>query len=176
MRKLLLAAVAVMGMSGSAAAVDPGVYYCVTERMVGIQPEREAKEGEDPLDIPRFYGQIKPETEKFIVKIRPVDETMRKSWCERFEERTEGVFWMAADLYCSDAIKWVAVLPQRKNPWPSFGRPLVSHNPNFFNANGTTTFMILDNLDYVLFHLDVPRLGGTTHNYLEEGHCETFQE
>ncbi len=58
MRKLLLAAVAVMGMSGSAAAVDPGVYYCVTERMVGIRPEREAKEGEDPLDIPRFYARV----------------------------------------------------------------------------------------------------------------------
>ena len=73
MRKLLLAAVAVVGMSGSVAAVDPGVYYCVTERMVGIQPEWEAKEGENIRNIPRSQGRIKPTKEKFIVKISRVD-------------------------------------------------------------------------------------------------------
>ena len=170
MRKLLLAAVAVMGLSGSAAAVDPGVYYCVTERMVGIQPEREVKEGENPYHVPRFYGQIKPAKEKFIVKIQRIDETTRNHWCKGEPPLPEMV------LYCSDLMVWEAILPEEKRSLWSMVRPLVSDTGLIFTNNGMTTLMISSNLEYVLSRMDLSDTTAATENYLEEGHCETFEE
>ena len=83
--RTIISALALLLLSDLAVAVEPGVYYCVTERMAGIQADREAKEGEDIRNIPRFAGSIKPNKEKFIVKIRPVDENKRKTWCEGYE-------------------------------------------------------------------------------------------
>ena len=87
MRTMILALVLLLA-SNLANAVEPGVYYCVTERMVGIQPEWDAKEGENIYKIPRLEAKITPSKEKFIVKIRTVDETKRRNWCETNRQDT----------------------------------------------------------------------------------------
>ena len=188
MRKLLLAAVAVAGVSGSAAAVDPGVYYCVTERMVGIQPTRDAKESESLYDVPRFAGLIKPDKEKFIVKIRRIDETERKSQCKfLWELKAEGEYmnWSMPDvLYCgSDAIPWEAVLPREK-VLPGMltrGGTLVSSSGEVFTAGGwagtLASFNItLTDKNIVYTFTTLNRGNSGFGNYIEEGHCEAFEE
>ncbi len=115
MRTTILA-LALMLVSNLASAVEPGVYYCVTERMVGIQPERQPKEGEKFFDIPRFYGPLKPKKDKFIVKIQRIDETERKHWCKAEPSIPALV------LYCSDFMKWEAILPDEKLSMPPGAR------------------------------------------------------
>ena len=170
MRTTILALVLMLA-SNLAIAQEPGVYYCVTERMVGIQPERDAKEGEDLFDIPRSYGRVKPAKEKFIVKIQRIDETTRKQWCKGEPTTTTTV------LYCSDLMEWEAILPDEKLALQSTLRPLVSHFGAVFTNNGTTTLMMTKR-NYVLSRLQFRLIPGSIAlvNYLEEGHCETFEE
>ena len=175
MRKLLLAAVAVVGLGGSAAAAAPGVYYCVTERMVGIQPEREVKEGEIIRDIPRNQGQIKPTKERFIVKVSRIDldNAPWKARCGNPPDYPAGppIFLSPTDaLYCSGLMLREAVLPSEKlGTWTL--QPLISVGGVLFSDGRTTTFWIDDGLTYQLSHLH-----GVDGNYLEEGYCETFEE
>ena len=144
--------------------------------MVGIQPERDAKEGESRHHVPRFYGRIKPDKEKFIVKIHAVAEG--DPLCA---DIPGGRVWkrpVPEALLCSGVMTMEAVLPKEKNStvtaehgYPfSLDYPLLSSFGNVF-TDGTTTFWIFPNLNYQLSTLE-----GVYGNYLEEGHCETFEE
>jgi len=154
--------------SNPAVAVEPGVYYCVTEHMVGIQPEREATEDEDVSDIPRFSGQIMPEKNHFVVKIPSLSRT-KPLWCKNVDQIDSAI--MDQIVLCAKSVKWEAVLPDEKVT--KFGvNKLLSRNALLFTANeGQTTFWITPNLNYQLAILD-----GIFGNYVEEGHCVIFKE
>ena len=169
MRTMILALVLLL-TSNLAVAVEPGVYYCVTERMVGIQPEREAKEDENTLSIPRYAGRIATDAEKFIVKIQSIDETYRMALCAGAIAQADIL--VASAIYCSPSMKWEAILPQNKKSFYTMDYPLVGlrQDRGLFTA-GLTTFWLYATLD---FHL--VRIGAGFGNYVEEGYCETFEE
>lgn len=123
MRTTILALVLLL-MSNLAVAVEPGVYYCVTERMAGIQAEWDAKDGENIYEIPRFEGSIQPNKEKFIVKIHPVDSAEREARCAV----------PRAHMYLHRALGGLK-LEHRNNwriPWVS-GHSKPEHQPPMFH-------------------------------------------
>lgn len=181
MRTMILALLLVLA-SNLAVAVEPGVYYCVTERMVGIWPQRQAtgEENFDYSDIPRKEGIIDrdftPGGKKFIVKISRIDETKRKSLCETVRT-TPGPRYAGHVLYCSDVVVWEAYIPGGKLPsgMTVFGS-LVSDNDVLFTADGSATLYIgMLGMEKGTYYT-LTRLQGAQGNFLEEGHCETFQE
>ena len=172
MRTMILALVLLLMSSLAIAGVEPGVYYCVTERMAGIQPERETKEGENIHELPRFVGKITPVKEKFIVKIRHTDISERRAKCSADPDGL-GVFRGIPEiLFCSIFATLEAVLPKAKMGSLDiiFDRRLLSDDGVIFTTGATTTLWIYQDLRYQL-----SQLGGVNGNYVEEGYCETFE-
>ena len=177
MKKLLLAAAALVGLSSPAVGIEPGIYYCVTERMVGIQPNRRIAEGEDPSLIDRSWGRIEPNRGRFIVKIFNADVLDPDEACDQAiedEKKSEelGVplsFVENGDLMiCSGLVRFIAHLPEEKKGLSPPGL-LVSGNGRHFTDGGATVFWIGSDLKYQL-----TQLKGSFGNWLEEGHCEHF--
>lgn len=143
---------AVQAQSGN---ISPGVYYCVTDRMAGIQPQAvEAVPAEG-----RVSGQMKPRTPTFAVTI------------ERYAPRDDSTDCQkggpVADLACTSA-QWVARLPEDKADM--FGTRLYARdNPNVYHA-GTAIFWIAADGSYSL-----ARLFGLKGNSVEEGRCQTLE-
>ena len=167
---------AIMLTSQLAFAVEPGVYYCVTERMAGIQPERETKEGENIHELPRFVGKITPVKEKFVVKIRAIDKAERTAKCDVTPPPPEGfqiVRPINELLFCSLLVDKEAILPEAKFATLDIinGHRLFSGDGGIvFTTGATTTLWIYQDLRYQL-----SQLGGVHGNYVEEGYCETFE-
>lgn len=157
MRVLWAAALFVVPVVAGAAEdgnISPGVYYCVTDRMVGIQPQDGGAGSAE-----RVSGQMTPRTLTFTVSI------------EKFAPTGEGVDCQAGgptrDLACRTA-QWVARLPDDKADM--FGNRLYARdNPNVYHA-ATTIFWIAADGSYSL-----ARLFGNKGNSVEEGRCQTFQ-
>ena len=112
----------------TAFAVEPGVYYCVVERVVGIQPAQELKDNEAPRDVPRTWGRIKPAKEKFIVRIVKLDKTLPKYLCEDKQLSPNRALGMDQAFYCSDGSVFEAILPkERKNKgYTALGRSVCA--------------------------------------------------
>ena len=56
-------------VNSTAVAIEPGVYYCITDRMVGIQPKDDETESKLKRWNNRFVGKLNPTKEKFIFKV-----------------------------------------------------------------------------------------------------------
>lgn len=133
--------------------ISPGVYYCITDRMAGIQPQ-------SPEAVAaRVSGQMKPRTPTFAVTIEKYAPGAESADCQRGGP--------VADLACSSA-QWVAKLPEDKADM--FGIRLYARdNPNVYHG-GTAIFWIAADGSYSL-----ARLFGTKGNSVEEGRCQTLE-
>lgn len=156
MRTVLAAALCLVPFTAIAAEgnVAPGIYYCVTDRMVGIQPQEGAA---SPAD--RVLGQMTPRTMTFVVSI------------EKYTPNPESIDCAAGgptrDLACRSG-QWVARLPEDKADM--LGNKLYARdNPNVYHA-ATTIFWMASDGSYSL-----ARLFGNKGNSVEEGRCQTFQ-
>lgn len=135
--------------------ISPGVYYCVTDRMAGIQPQVT----ETMTAAQRVSGQMKPRTPTFAVTIEKYAPREDSADCQRGGP--------VADLACTSA-QWVAKLPEDKADM--FATRLYARdNPNVYHA-GTAIFWIAADGSYSL-----ARLFGTRGNSVEEGRCHTLE-
>jgi hypothetical protein len=154
MRSLLVTVFALFPVAAAAAGnIAPGVYYCITDRMVGIQPPA------DPVaEAERASGKMVPRTPTFAVTI------------EKYTPNGEGADCQAggpvADLACRSG-QWMAKLPDDKADMFT-NRLYARDNPNVYHA-GTAIFWIAADGTYSL-----ARLFGTGGNSVEEGRCQTF--
>lgn len=139
--------------AGAAENVTPGVYYCITDRMVGIQPPAEAGGAAE-----RVSGMMTPRTPTFAVTI--------EKYAPTGEERDCQAGGPIADLACRSG-QWLARLPGDKADM--FGTKLYARdNPNVYHA-GTAIFWLAADGSYSL-----ARLFGNKGNSVEEGRCQTF--
>lgn len=159
MWRLLVGVLAVLPCGAALAQsgnISPGVYYCVTDRMAGIQPQAAesvaAAEG-------RVSGQMKPRTPTFAVIIEKYAPREDAADCQKGGPM--------ADLACMSG-QWVAKLPEDKADM--FGtRMYARDNPNVYHA-GTAIFWIAADGSYSL-----ARLFGNKGNSVEEGRCQTLE-
>lgn len=156
MRSQLAAAfILVPAVAGAAENIAPGTYYCITDRMVGIQPPAPT---EAAAAAERVSGPMKPRTPTFALTI------------EKYTPNGEGADCRGggpvADLACHSG-QWVAKLPDDKADM--FGNKLYARdNPNVYHA-GTAILWIAADGSYSL-----ARLFGDKGNSVEEGRCQTF--
>lgn len=155
MRWLGIAVCAVLPFAAHAAEsnIVPGTYYCITDRMVGIQPQEGAESAAD-----RVLGQMTPRTLTFVVSI------------EKYTPNPEGADCLGGgpirDLACRSG-QWMARLPEDKADM--LGNKLYGRdNPNVYHA-ATTIFWLAADGSYSL-----ARLFGNRGNSVEEGRCQTF--
>lgn len=158
MWRWLMGALAVLSGGGALAQgenISPGVYYCITDRMAGIQPQAVDAVATEA----RVSGQMKPRTPTFAVTIEKYAPYGDSADCRRGGP--------VADLACTSA-QWVAKLPEDKADM--FGIRLYARDtPNVYHA-GTAIFWIAADGSYSL-----ARLFGNKGNSVEEGRCQTLQ-
>lgn len=129
--------------------IKPGTYYCVTDRMAGIQPS----------EAERVSGLITPRTPTFAVTIEKYTPSAEAAEC-----RSGGP---VADLACKSG-QWVARLPDDKADMFAT-RLFARDNPNVYHG-GTAIFWIAADGSYSL-----ARLFGNKGNSVEEGRCQTLE-
>jgi len=164
------------------AEVKLGIYYCYTEKMVGIQPknvpaniEKDEEKKYDWMEKNRTAGSLKPSKGKFIIKIKKHD------WKNEFPKLTSSELKKFKEGYCRKPSSYIDEVIKCSNP-PIYeleipsekiargGKLYSFQSPNRFRGTNTY-FMMSRNLSYVLTNLQ-----WVFGNYLEEGQCETFQE
>lgn len=156
MRRVVVAAVmGLVAANAQAGNIVPGTYYCVTDRMVGIQPQGEAAE----VPMQRVAGAMVPRNPTFAVVIEAYTPNPDGGDCLKGGP--------TADLACRTA-QWVARLPDDKADMFST-RLYARDNPNVFHA-GTAIFWMAANGSYSL-----ARLFGDRGNSVEEGRCQTLE-
>ena len=133
------------------ADLKAGVYFCYTEKQVGIQGEEFPQNIENTNKLKwmmnnRYAGLTKPKKEKFIIKIKKVGE-------EAYE--LELPLGRLSEI---DKLNGIRILTSS------------SSLPNLFIGEATT-FLIYESLSFFLSYLN-----GFFGNYVEEGKCETFEE
>jgi len=155
--------------------LEPGTYYCLTENLVGIQPIKLPSNINDTSNPQwvnkknRSAGALKPEKDKFVVKVERVDlkEKLAKG-C--FADSKPGLFSNPPANSCNADLKITLPKEKVKNYESSFGKLYSNNLGNMF----TNTFNIFWVFGEGRLHYTSVSLAGIYGNYLEEGSCEAF--
>jgi hypothetical protein len=158
MRKLLFAAIAAIGLSGPAEAASPGIYQCVTHRLVGMQYARDKRAGEDPTAVPREYGKLEPRVPAFTVEISEIFDEARTA-CDVIGPMPTEFIYCKSGSYLARA-----QLGESKG---GLDRIYYSHSGSMFIGDFGTFWLTVDGL-YTLVRLDPGA------KVLEEGRCTMF--
>ena len=147
MTKLIIIIIFIFLLPCQAYAIKPGVYFCYTENLVGIQkskkfPENLAQEKMwDWMRNNRKGSVLKPIIKKFVIKVKKL-----------------GVKSYELEL----PKKKIGQLAKRN---------ILQSSDSYMFKEHYTTFFISDPLHYV-----IAKINGIFGNYLEEGQCEIFDE
>ena len=160
-------ALTLLSLHGSAADADgsvqewapePGVYRCMTQRMVGFH-----NEGAD-----RFAGKVRltPEEQRFWVKIQPpeLDEDERQ-FCKDYPAVPGSKVSLIVWWHCAAELE--ATFSENKSMLPMRGNKTAEPG-HFRQAAGGSFFTLSPDLAYVLFD----GFDAKKRLYLEEGICE----
>ncbi len=146
MRTMILAVILLL-TSNLAIAVEPGVYSCIIDRMVGIQSQ------------PDYHGEIQPNLSTFVVEISNAPP-LSGSTCDTESLKKLGI---RIFIMCNSYNLMTAVIPKEEH--------FVSDNKEYFYGDFGQVFHFKHDLSYTRFNYS----SWQGFAYLEEGHCETFE-
>jgi hypothetical protein len=175
MRRVLLSSLILSVLEPtSTVAQEPGVYFCIVEKLAGIQPEREPSDAdrkdektiaEWKRNTKRSTGALTRNPERFVLRVSPFqwkDETEREVQCQL---ALMG-FGLEPLIRCSGRVKFTAELTSRGRDGGSLR--LFSIGGNIFHGDFDVLWLAGD-LSYSLVSNT-----GLTGSFAEEGKCQTF--
>jgi len=184
MKKFLLCFVLLFSFNALAddTVRKPGIYYCYTEKLVGIQPTEMPKSNLSAVEKKewkkknRIASKLNPIKEKFIIKIKTFNwDYVGKKLKPPFSGDAAKMLKCNSSssitriMMCLDKVKYIVELPMEKNGFSIEREPISTNGYTFFNDY--TMFWLNGNLEYSL-----AIFRGIDGSYLEEGKCETFTE